>query len=633
MLRSKQVKNGTDRTGRITSVLVVGWLILGWSRPAFPDDGRHLKLAPIRFGSSVGGNVGYTYLSNNFGTNRNSLQALGLDVNYQARANSFFWQPWFAQVSAGLRIDFTTTTTRSSSTYNNNAGNTNFGDYATLNLLQYSRFPFKAHVFSGYNHASGTANNINSDYKNSGYDLSQTYKNRSGDFSGFALYTHTKGGRTDIGTEDNFDTFDLTLSGQPNSNQSYNIVGAIKHRSRPLQDISTKTNALNANHSYRPNSSFSVASLVNLINTNNTSNPGQITMQQNDYNSQQISSYASWRPILSALTVTSSVRLIKTDQSSINNTSSSTSFRFDESNFNLGANYAWSRLLRTYGSVNVNDRDNLQTITTNAALTAQKAFGDIDVVNLGGFRYSRYAGASISNTSVTTNDNSQTTPGSSNTTTTTSDQSLGGNLGHALSKSSNLGGGNMTTRLYQRLSGVITTLHSPVWRLNSGGSVAWRSSQGRGNTNLSLNATDSRQLTGYEYYSQLITLQANRYVNLLRHQSLTGNLTVQTSRTGNSSDSTPFVTTPTADLQYVNDRLFAIKNLTLTSTLNLVGSQIVLSQNSDPLNLSNGNNARISWENKMEYRIGKLQLKLYSKIAEINSVRQTSIYFNMLRTF
>ena len=98
MLRPKQVKYGTDGSGRISSVLLVGSLIIGWSHPAFSDEGRHLKLAPIRFGSEVSGSIGYTYQSYNYGTSKTAYQSLTTTVNYDARARSFIWQPWLAQI-------------------------------------------------------------------------------------------------------------------------------------------------------------------------------------------------------------------------------------------------------------------------------------------------------------------------------------------------------------------------------------------------------------------------------------------------------------------------------------------------------------------------------------------------------
>lgn len=624
MLRPKRVKYGIDGAGRISSVLLVGWLIFGWTRPAFSDEGRHLQLAPIRFGSDVSGTIGYTYLSNNYGTSKTAFQSIDANVIYNARARSYFWQPWFAEVSAGLGVNFFTNASNGSSA-NSNAATTRLNDEAALDLLRYSRFPFKAHVFSGKNHANGSANGINSDYKNSGFDLTQQYKTLNHNFSGIAYYVHNKSGRADFGTEEINNTLNINLTGQPFKGQSFNINGAFVDFSRPLKEESNYADTVNAIHIYQPGSTFSLASSVNLIKNGYTLNSGNITLAQNDYNSQQLSSFASWRPIQNALTVTSSVRLLRSELSG-----SIAPLRYDNSNFNLGANYAWSRLLRTYGSVNVEDSNGIQTVSTNAALSAQKMFGDTDLIKLGGFSYSRYAGASLSNSTVTTSIPQTTGP---NQTATTSVQSLGGNLGHSLGKTSNLGSGRLSINLFQRLSEVLSTKRTPTSRLNSGGSLSWRHSEGRESTILSLRATDSRQLTGNQNFGQLINLQASRTVRLLKHQSLNGNLTIQTSRSGFSGESTPFTTSPSANLVYTNEQLFSVRRLNFSSNLNIIGSEIVLSQTSNPLNLSTASTARISWDNNLDYRIGHLEMKLNSRIAEINAVRQTMLYFNVRRSF
>jgi hypothetical protein len=610
----------------------VGWLVFGWSRPAFPDEQRHLQLAPIEFATRVGGDIGYTYLSNHFGTSRTAMQMLGVQVTANARARSYFWQPWFAQVSGDLSVGVNSSTTSyGPPPATSKSANMAVTGQAALDMLKYSRFPFKAHVFQGENHASGSSSGINSDYKNSGFDLTQQYRSLRGDVDSLAFYTHSTGGRASFGTEEVRDQLNLTLTAQPVKYQSLHVIGAFSDISHPPKGDRLLTDTLMTNHLYQPNSSFSVASLVNLIKTDYTLNSGISAPQQSDYNSQQLSSFASWRPNGNPLTMTSSVRLLRSKISS----DSTTPLRFDDSNFNLGANYAWSRLLRMYGSVNVNDDNSgIQTVSTNAALAAQKFFGENpDAINLGGFRYTRFAGASLSNSTTTRTSSSQTaTTSTPNQTATSSVQSLGGNLGHQLSKSTSLGSGSLTIDLNQRLSEVLSTRSTPVSNLISGGSLSWNRSKGMEVTIFRLRATDSRTLTGRQSFFQLINLQASRNVRLLRHQSLTGNLTIQTSRSGDSEISTPFITTPSADLYYTNERLFAVKNLTFTSTLQITGAEIVSSQNSTDL-FSTGNTARAAWDNNLNYFIGKLKLRLYSHIAEANKVSQSSLLFSINRAF
>jgi hypothetical protein len=632
MLRPKRVKNGTDGAGRISAILVAGWLIFVWSCPAFSDEQRHLQLAPILFTTRVNGNINYAYLRNDFGASGNSMQTLGVIVSANARARSFFWQPWFAQISGDLGAIINSSRTNYSTPNSGSAGNALIMGNAYLDLLKYSRFPFMAHVFRNGNHASGTTSGINSDYLSNGYELTQRYRTFRGNLDGVVIYSHNGMGRANFGTEDARDQWNFNVSVLPAKGQTLELNGNFNNTNHPLAGTSSYTDLLTANHLYQPNSAFSIATMGNVIRSGYTMPPGISVQQQNEYNSQQLSSFAAWRPIGSPLTVTSSVRLLKTQIGNF-----ATNFDYDNTNFNFGANYAWSRFLRMYGSVNVNDSGGIQTISTNAALSASKMFGDTDVITLGGFRYSRYASAGVSTSSITTNNSNSFTTTNSPASGTRSTQSLTGNLGHQLTKSTNYGNGNLTIDMNQRLSELLSTrstyssAQSHFSNLTTSGSVTWTRSEGRATTNIRLHATDSRALTGMQNFFDLINLQASRNVHLVRHQSLTGDMTLQTSRSGSYGQSTPFITTPSVHLSYDNQRVFAVKNLTFISRIEIVGAEIGASGYSwsnSPVNMMTN-----SWDNDLNYFIGKFRLRLYSHLAKVNNLTQSTLLYTMERQF
>jgi hypothetical protein len=293
-------------------------------------------------------------------------------------------------------------------------------------------------------------------------------------------------------------------------------------------------------------------------------------------------------------------------------------------------------LLRTYGSVNVyDDNYGIQTVSTNAALAAQKVFGSSEGINIGDYRYTRYGTASLSNATVTSSSNLTTTPGSANLTRTTSVQSLGGNLGHSLSKSTSLADGRLTISLNQTFSEVLSSRHTPFSHLTSIGSWSWRRSVGREITDFRLTASDSRDLTGQQSFFQLVNLQAIRDVRLIRHQSLTGNLTIQTTRSGYggyNGVSTPLVTSPSASVRYDNQRLFSVRNLTLGSTLQLTAHDIVSSQTNQS-GYSSVNTSIASWDTDLNYFVGRLRLRTLLHIAEVDNTTQSSLWFTMSRGF
>lgn len=625
MLRPRQVKNGTTGSGRISSVVVVAWLFFCWSRPAFPVEQRHLQLAPIQFRSTFGGNIGYTFLSNTWGADRSSQQLLDVGVNVGVAARTYLWQPWFARVTGAVGIGVSANTASSSTAPATKSGNTILTGDAALSLLQYSRFPFLARVYRQQNQASGFLSGINSNYMTNGVSLTQNYRSRDGRLDSLASYNHNTSGRQSFGTEERTNQLNLFVSSQPlNSHQSYRVVGAVTNTDHPLKGDSSSADTLVVNHAYVPDTVLSVATLVNLIKTGYTISPltPGISPQQSDYNSQQLSSFASWRPVASPLTLTASARLLKSNGSS----SSAAPTQFDDTNLGLGANYAWSRLLRMYGSVNVDDNSGIQTVSTNAALAAQRAIGERNVINIGGFSYTRSVGASLSNQTITT------TKGS-NQTATSSIQRLGGTLGHDLAKNTQLGSGRLSVDLNQVLSTLLSTRGSPYTHLNSGGSMSWNSTEGKETTMLSLRAVDSRDLSGTQSFFQLINLQASRSERVARNQSLIGNLTLQGSRSGaRGVSTTPFIATPSADLTYRHLRLFGVKNMNFESSLRILGAEIVSSQNL-ATQMGSTNQASVSWDNDLNYFIGRLKLHLYTHLAEVNQTSQSSILFTMNRAF
>ena len=127
MLRPKLIKNGASGIGRISGVVAIAYLILGWARPALsveptavPEEQSHLQLALIDLSHSVNGNMGYIFQRTAIGSSLTTLQALGLGVVVEAQAKSFFWQPWLALVSSNLStsINSSSTSTNATPTYN-----------------------------------------------------------------------------------------------------------------------------------------------------------------------------------------------------------------------------------------------------------------------------------------------------------------------------------------------------------------------------------------------------------------------------------------------------------------------------------------------------------------------------------
>jgi hypothetical protein len=425
-----------------------------------------------------------------------------------------------------------------------------------------------------------------------------------------------------IGAEELNDQLNLYLLSEPaNSHQTFRSIGALSSKDNPQNGQRSISNYLINNHSYQPNAELSVANLLSLVKTNYSmpATPQTPTKQDSGFNSQQLSSFSSFRPQGSPLTVTGSAQLLRT-YSETNGTSTPAD---TNTNLNLGANYAWSPLLNMYGSINVSDSNGVQSVSTAASMSAQKGFGDKNVSNFDDFKYTRTAGASIGNSTITTTAPDQTT-------TTHSVQNIAGNLGHDLSKSTKIGSGRLNMDLNQTLAELVSSSGPPRSNLSTGGSLAFNKPDNKGTTVARLSVRDARNLRYPSTYFQVINFQLSRRENMGRDQSLIGNLTMNSSRSGDYNHQTPFIAAPSADLTYRNIRLFRKRNLNFDSTLSYQGATIASSKNDPSFTPTEPS---VNWDNSLSYFIGRLKMNLHTHMAEIGKSKQSSILFNMDRSF
>lgn len=639
MLRPKLVKNGASGAGQLSGVVVGACLILGWSRPAFPaestappDEKPHLQLAPIKMSTIFSGNIDYTF--ERFASNKGSsiMQTLSVDATAGIRASSFIWQPWLAQVSGQLLGTVGTTNRNSSSTLSYNTLNTNINGDAALNLVRSSRFPFEARIFRKDNNYSSSYSGTNSVMKLTGYNLNQGYTSSNRRLKINAFFTNQKSSGPNFSPSYS-DLFNADLVMQLTRTQSISINGSSNSDKQPALGQSYLRNALLATHAYQPNSIFSWSSQADMFKMEQVQMQGSSTSRQ-DFDAGQFTSFASWRPENNPITVTSSVRLYNTNSSS-NGISAPT---LTNSNFNLGANYLFSPLIRLYGAVNVNDSLGTQYVNTAAALTAAKRFTNLstNTANISGFRYSQHIGGTISTSNTTILQSTNQT----NVQASNLNLNLGVNLGHALDKASQVGSGSLATNLHQTIS----MRYSPVGpipvnpsnpngssrfsisTLNTGGSLTWNRSEGRETTILRLSANDSRNLNGEHQIFQMINLQAGRSQAISSQESLQGNLTVQATHQETAYlQDIPDTVTPSANLNYRNLRTFKVRNLMFESLLRI----------SNP-NIARGfpyNQSTSSWENNFGYLIGRLTLRLETRLDMIGNNTLSLIRFRLSRPF
>jgi hypothetical protein len=623
MLRAKLVNNGVSGTDRIFRVVVMICVCVYWQRPAFsdepaaaPEQQSHLQFAPIYISHSVDGLIFYDYLYTKYGVQKNQRQSLSVRVNGRVNVRTFFWQPWLALVSGSLNAGVGKSLSKSNSSSTNSTLSTSYGGDAALNLVKFSRFPFQAKVFRQNSKFNASYSGGHNDKVLTGYSLDQTYWSKRGKFQASAGFNSQKEvGSYSIGPLYT-DIFSYNSKFAPFKSQSVWISGMAMRQNQPLLGQSRLNDSLQVNHLYQPSMSFSVASIVNLSKYGTTSTQVSSPTQVYDANSQQFSSMVSLRPERSPLTMTGSVRFFKSDLS----TNGIIASKVKLSNFNLGANYLFSKLVRLYGSVDVTDSNGTQTVYTNTALTASSPFRFKSTTGVGGFRYSGSIGGTLFTTNLNTTSAGQTT----------SQSTLGVRiyLSHALDKSSDFNGGKLAKRLYQTLTmGYVDNAYS-LSNLLSGGSLTWGRVQGREATTFRLSAADSRSLRGTPFSFQMINLQATRTQTMNNNESLRGSLTVQGTHMVSSTPTPLFTISPSAEIGYINRRVFKVRHLSLRSTLHISDSNIAPTQIQ-----SYENQATRSWINNLDYKIGLLTTGLQATVARVYNSTQSSIYFFMARSF
>ena len=543
-------------------------------------------------------------------------QGLALQLTDHFKAKSFFWQPWLAQVSTSMNASVMGSLSKVNSMATTQSRATSLTGDAGLNLVKYSRFPFEAHLFRD-DIRSAPAYTVSNRSIRNGYSLDQSYKTKRRNFYTRGYFVSTRqDGTFNIGPLFS-DMFTYSARMTPAQFQSVVISGQRNRQYLPVQGQRFKNDTLLVSHLYQPNMSFSVATIVNTSKLGGTTESGGATRQDYDAASKQFSSLVSIRPERSPLTVTGSVRYFGADRTISGISSPTVKF----SNFNLGANYLFSPLVRLYGSVDVSDSNGTQTIYTNTALTAAKPFKFKSTTGVGGYRYSGSVGGTIFNNNLNKTDFA----GQSSSKNTLGVKVY---LSHALDKTGDLGGGKLTRKLYQTITLGYINNASQISSLNSGGSLTWNRIKGRESTLFRLTALDSRKLRGAPFVFQMVNLQATRNQSMNSHEYLTGSLTVQATHMESNTPSPLFTIAPSTELAYVNQRLFQVRNFSLKSMLHIRDSNIAPTQIQ-----SYENQAMRSWENILEYRIGLLAMKLTAKAARIHNQSQSLLQYTMSREF
>lgn len=256
-----------------------------WAARVFPflDSGEPVGFAPARWG----GTAGLEYLAHRSENLRRRDQLIG-SVNLNAA--SYFWKPWFAQVTGNLTVLAAGERGGEAAAARpaGFASSTSLSGGGTVTVFPASRFPFVASVQSTDSRASGEF--ASTDRRNTRASLRQTYRDPLGTATYIGTFDYSAIASDAFG-RDTVAQLDARYLGTRDPHRT----DAVMTWSRNRQDAGAGSDLLRAyaSHLYTPTPELWVSSLANFSESQFSSAGGGADFTQRVG---QLSSQAVWRP-------------------------------------------------------------------------------------------------------------------------------------------------------------------------------------------------------------------------------------------------------------------------------------------------------------------------------------------------
>ena len=590
----------------------------------------------------IGGRVSYQIRSD--ATEGQKVVQQGITSSINAKTKTYLWQPWFAWLSGDIGLNILRQSTNSGSS-DAAASNAPFASNSTLtsknlsttgslqlDVLPRTNFPFEAHYIRTDNRISGELSTLNG-YASQNLGFTQTFATDYG--NGMFGWDHNQQSGSAAGQTQQ-DNLRLSLTKALSKSQNL-VVGVTRtdNRHEAGGERAVQTN-MNAQHNYTPDSELRIDTLANASKA-----AYDLKQGRTEVNLMQLSSFGTWRPEDEDFTVTGGARLLTMANSASDAffTGNGSGSRISNANFNVGVGYEITTALRATATANMNMSGGMgprsATASESVGLTYQP-----DMIQWGAYNYNW----GTSGTATNSGGGGQQS------------RSLSLQASHGLSRSIALDGGSgLTLSLSQGIStslsnstgggggelgsGSITGSSSGTvtQRLTHSGGVSWNKMAEFGSIYLSMNASDSRSLGSPKESFQLINFQASSSMPAGRFGSLTGNLTVQAVRQETPifflpqdplttlAPKTGFVFTSSGSLSYMHSRVFGIPRLRFMSDLRL-NSQALLPMLGGPQDMETA-----SWDNNLDYSIGRTQVRMSTRLAQLAGRNNKSSMFTLSR--
>ena len=576
--------------------MLVVIVMLATNAPALAQ----VNTSPLR----VWGDITSTYRTRDFdGGESNTSNWLNIGT---VNASSYIWRPWFALVNGGLSLaaDESHFSEQESVKNKNTSGQFNFDLFPT------SRFPFG--LYYNQSRSQLDDNLLESNKTTTEHGVRQQYRSLDGAHNLHADYAQRK---RDGGDFDQLEGERLSFSSDHNFiNNSFGSDIRVDTIDNDQQGEHLDSYSIAGQHTYRQRRDFTVE---NLVSTSLLEND----FEQSAFRTEttQISSLLSWQPESNRdINLTAGLRLsdllISRQNNALTATDDSDETNSATANINQGLRYRYTDHLTLSQSVNAN----FEETGNRQRSTASEAVGFTYTPDIKTTPAGLYGWSLASNFRNSHGDEP-------------SEQALTSQFRHSLGNDFSVRDSyQLNSELTQSLGYRFQTRDEDEANINHSYSLTWSDSVNNNQSVVRFSISDSRSLKQEDRVFQLANLLYSGSIRFDRLTQLSGNITLQRTRQkegGTQSEST----VTNGQLLYTRNRAFQVPRLVFNSELRLnqqqSESELIISTVNDNTQTDQ------SWENSLNYLIGRLELSVDLDFIKIRSHYDRVIRFQLTRSF
>ncbi|MFO1318600.1 MAG: hypothetical protein U1F52_03205 [Burkholderiales bacterium] len=209
-------------------------------------------------------------------------------------------------------------------------------------------------------------------------------------------------------------------------------------------------------------------------------------------------------------------------------------------------------------------------------------------------------------------------------------EEVSANLSHGLVRLWPWAGGSANASATQ----LVTTLRNGAdladTRLTHSASVDWSAAGLASSGSVRVLLADTHRFETDSSSFQMFNLQLSGRHQITRLAGWQGSLTLQSTRTSSAGAASPWVSNTSATVTYRHERLFGVPLLRFTSEFRALSDELAQSTR-DGFSLDH--RARWVWSNRLDYIVGRLQFTVRGSVGEVEGRRQGLMFLQVRRYF